>query len=88
VAHVAHVKWALQPIFAQNKHNPCQNSPKHMLSLKHVFYFGKDLFYFGRVKHILDILLQKNIVSYKQVGNPTSTTSQLKTRDSKDSARA
>jgi hypothetical protein len=24
----------------------------------------------------------------KQVGNPTSTTSQLKTRDSKDSARA
>jgi hypothetical protein len=27
-------------------------------------------------------------VEMKQVGNPTSTTSQLKTRDSKDSARA
>jgi hypothetical protein len=88
---------------AQNINNPCQNSPKHMLSLDHVFWwilericsiliyvfeekipltchaqninnpfqnsfkrtkthaklracvlvnFGKDLFYFGRVKHI------------------------------------
>jgi hypothetical protein len=25
----------LHPIFAQNIHNPCQNSPKHMLSLEH-----------------------------------------------------
>jgi hypothetical protein len=37
VAYVDHVKWALQPIFAQNIHNPFQNSPKHMLSLDHVF---------------------------------------------------
>jgi hypothetical protein len=38
IENVAHVKWALQPIFAQSIHNPFQNSPKHMLSLEHVFY--------------------------------------------------
>jgi hypothetical protein len=37
----------------------------------------------------LRVLAGKKIQSIlKQVGNPTSTTSQLKTRDSKDSARA
>jgi predicted nicotinamide N-methyase len=36
---------------------------------------------------IITEICQKRM-KYKQVGNPTSTTSQLKTRDSKDSARA
>jgi hypothetical protein len=35
--------------------------------------------------HILHLPTRPQL---KQVGNPTSTTSQLKTRDSKDSARA
>jgi hypothetical protein len=39
-----------------------------------------------RKHHGMSLLSAQHL--YKQVGNPTSTTSQLKTRDSKDSARA
>jgi hypothetical protein len=38
--------------------------------------------------HALHIWNAQDLYFHKQVGNPTSTTSQLKTRDSKDSARA
>jgi hypothetical protein len=50
--------------------------------------FGYPISFFGRKNLQFSVPVSSIYLDAEQVGNPTLTTSQLKTRDSKDSARA